>query len=664
MRLRVFVPSFLYAAAGVGAAFLGLASVAAAKEPAPQWALDAAKIPTPANAGDAAAVVLSDTRVITVDSDNRAVEQSRYAVRILQPEGRSYAHCYAEYDVDLKLDYLRSWTIAPGGRQFQAMKTDFIDSGAYDAPILQFTERIRTVIPPGADPGAVVVCETEQHLRPYMSSEFWQIQLPIPVVEESLDLILPSGGHYADSWSRYAPVKPVEVGPGDLRWEIKNMPALDLENLRATPPLEALAARTDVMWGSTAAQGVANQWRAIGEWQDQLEAGRADPTPEITAAAQQLVAGAPDFYTKLSRITEYIQKNIRYFIVVTGIGGWQAHYASEIFRNRYGDCKDKTTLLIAMLKAVGIRAYYLDVDSERGVINPAAPSLVGDHMVTAIELPEGENDPRLMARVKAVTGKTLLIFDPTDEETPVGLIRGQLQGAYGNLADGANSQVLEMPVLPPDSAGIDRTGSFVLAADGTLTGTDTSVFTGGEAANERYFLKDNDSNDVRRQMETSLSADLPGLTLKDYAFQQAGGLNQPLTLSLHLSAANYLHSAGSLILVRPRVFGSDARAVPDASQTAKHSYPIEIGYPGRWRSSFDITLPPGYAAVDTPDAVNVDVGFASYRSATTIKGNVLHYAREYIVRQVEIPDTEAANLRKLEGAIIEDEQGAAVLKKQ
>ena len=89
-----------------------------------------------------------------------------------------------------------------------------------------------------------------------------------------------------------------------------------------------------------------------------------------------------------------------------GIGGWQAHYAADIYRNRYGDCKDKTTLLISMLQAIGIRAYYLHVDSERGVIDPDAPSLIGNHMITAIEMPDGENDPRLMARVKASERQT------------------------------------------------------------------------------------------------------------------------------------------------------------------------------------------------------------------------------------------------------------------
>jgi hypothetical protein len=377
---------------------------AAAKDkslPVPPWALDAAKTPTPSTAGDAPAVMLFEEYLITIDAQNRAVERQRYAVRILKPQGRSDAHCEAEYDTDEKLNYFRSWTVAADGHQFQAMETDFKDVGAYGDREMQSSERFRIVNPPGADPGSVVVCEMEGSLRPYMSDEDWQIQLPIPVVDEALELALPPGGRYAESWSRFKPVKPVEIGANDLRWEIKDVPALDLENIHCTPPWEALAARMSIKWGDSAVKGVNDQWRAIGLWQEQLEEHRSDPTPEIAARAQELTAGAPDLYTKLSRITDFIQKNIRYFVVMRGIGGWQAHYAADIYRNRYGDCKDKTTLLIAMLQAIGVRAHYLHVDSQRGTINPEAPSLAGNHMITAIELPDGENDPRLLARVKS-----------------------------------------------------------------------------------------------------------------------------------------------------------------------------------------------------------------------------------------------------------------------
>jgi hypothetical protein len=608
--------------------------------------------------------MLFEEYLITIDAQNRAVERQRYAVRILKPQGRSDAHCEAEYDTDEKLNYFRSWTVAADGHQFQAMETDFKDVGAYGDREMQSSERFRIVNPPGADPGSVVVCEMEGSLRPYMSDEDWQIQLPIPVVDEALELALPPGGRYAESWSRFKPVKPVEIGANDLRWEIKDVPALDLENIHCTPPWEALAARMSIKWGDSAVKGVNDQWRAIGLWQEQLEEHRSDPTPEITARAQELTAGTPDLYTKLSRITDFIQKNIRYFVVMRGIGGWQAHYAADIYRNRYGDCKDKTTLLIAMLQAIGVRAHYLHVDSQRGTINPEAPSLAGNHMITAIELPDGENDPRLLARVKVANGKTLLIFDPTDEQTPVGLIRAALQGAWGNISNGADSQVVQMPVLPPEAAGRNRKGSFTLTSDGVLSGDVAEVFAGEEARQERTFIKENNSKDIHEELEKSIGAELPNLTFKGYEFHQTDELARPLDLDLHLSASSYAHPAGPLLLLRPRVLGSHARAVNDVMAGTPRAYPIEIGHPGKWRDSFDIAIPSGYVVDETPDPVDLDVDFASYKSAVSVKGNQLHYEREYVVRQVEIPPDKAADFRKLESAILADEKGTAVLKKQ
>ena len=633
-------------------------------QPAPQWAVDAAKTATPGSVADASAVVLFDEYLITVDEQHHAVERERTAVRILKPQGRGYSHCSIGYDVDEKLNYFHSWTIAPDGRQFQAMESNFVDRGAYEAPVLQFTERIRSVNPPGSDPGSTVVCETEVHLRPYIEEEDWDIQASIPIAYQALELALPPGGHYAESWRNYPAAKPSETEANHLRWEIKDMPALDLENLHAVPPFGALAARMSVKWGDAAVKGAENQWRSIGEWEEQLEAHRTDPTPEITARAQTLAAGAPDFYTKLSRITDFIQKNVRYFVVERGIGGWQAHFAGDIFRNGYGDCKDKTTLLIAMLQAVGIRAHYFHVDSRRGIIDPDAPSLVGNHMITAIELPAGENDARLMARAKSADGKTYLIFDPTDEVTPVGLIRSALQGAYGNISNGAESQAMRMPVLPPDSAGLNRKGTFSLTADGALTGDVAETFVGDDATQERWLIKDTDSKEIRETLERRLGSDLPGVTFKGFEFRQTADLDKPLDLDLHLNSANYAHSAGALLLLRPRVLGSHVLAVPDVMEGKPRRYPIELGHTGRWRDSYDITLPPGYVVDETPDPVDVDVDFASYHSTVTSQQNRLHYEREYVVKQVEIPAAKAADLRKLESAILTDEKGTAVLKKQ
>ena len=80
-------------------------------EPVPDWGLDAYKTHTPSYAGDAAAIILFDEYVETVDAQGRAVEREREAIRILKPQGR-HNTCEVSYDVDEKVNYFRVWTIA------------------------------------------------------------------------------------------------------------------------------------------------------------------------------------------------------------------------------------------------------------------------------------------------------------------------------------------------------------------------------------------------------------------------------------------------------------------------------------------------------------------------------------------------------------------------
>src|ERR1700722_12053558 len=168
----------------------------------------------------------------------------------------------------------------------------------------------------------------------------------------------------------------------------------------------------------------------------------------------------------------------------------------------------------------------------------------------------------------------------------------------------------------------------------------------------------------RFERRWSDGSDLPGLAFKDFEFHRETDLDKPLDLDLHLSSTNYAHAAGPLLLFRPRVLGSHVRNVPDVMEGKLRIYPIELGHPGRWKDSFDIALPTGYVVDETPDPVDLDVDFASYHSTITAKANTLHYEREFVVRQVEIPADKAGAFRKLESAILTDEKGTAVLKKQ
>ena len=629
------------------------------KQPVPQWGLDAYKTRTPDYAKDAASVILYDDYLETVDAQGRAVEREREAIRILKPQGRNRV-CGVSHDVDEKINYFRAWTIGADEKQYQAQEADFIEEGDTGVPIMLSTNKYRVVHPPAVDVGAVVICESEEVLKPYIQEAVWRIQSDVPFVYEAMEVDLPAGRNYAEGWHRFKGVKPVEVAPNHWRWEIKDMPGLTLRDVPSSPELAVLLARMTVQWGSAAVPGTDNQWRAIGQWVTTLEANRPDPSPEITAKVQQLIAGAPDFYTKLSRITQSIQKDIRYFVVMRGIGGLQANKASDIYRNRYGDCKDKTTLLISMLQVAGIHAFYVPVDHRRGMVDPEDPSLVGDHMITAIEIPADVHDARLKAVAEGSNGKRYLIFDPTDERTPVGNLPSNEQGGFGTLAAGSSSQVLSLPVLAPEANGTERKGAFTLAADGTLGGSMDTVHSGPEGGDFRSFLKYSDEKQRHDAWERMVTRDVPGAVLESFNVVEPDALDLPLEFHYKLKAGDYARKAGPLLLVRPRVIGSVAIPFNDKPRTV----PIDLTATGHWHDSYDIALPDGYVVDEMPDPVNLDTDFASYHSTISAKDKMLHYERDYTVKKVELPAEKQADFRHLEGAILSDERATVVLKKQ
>lgn len=659
MRKRVVLGLVMLSAAVVMSPAPGAASIFGKdKLPVPQWGLDAYKTRTPDYVKDASAVILYDEYVETIDGNGRAVEREREAIRILKPQGR-HNTCEVSYDVDEKINYFRVWTIGADEKQYPAQDTDFVEEGDTGIPVMLSTRKYRIARPPAVDVGAVVICESEEVMPPYFQEKNWRVQNGIPVVFEALEIDLPPGRAHSEAWHRYEGVKGQEIAPNHWRWEVKDMPALDLRDIPSHPEWTALAARMSVQWGDAAVAGKDGEWKALGQKYSDLEAHRADPSPEITTKVQELVTGAPDFYSKLSRITDYIQKNVRYFVVERGIGGWQSHPAADIFRNRYGDCKDKTALLISMLEVAGIHGFHVLVDHRRGVVDPDMPSFFGDHMITAIEIPKDVQDARLKAVVTAQDGKRYLIFDPTDEHTPVGNLPSNEQGGYGILVAGASSQVIPLPVLAPEANGTTRTGEFKLTADGALSGSVDASHSGPEGGDWRSFLKYSDEKERREYWEKHVGREVPGAVLESFSFVQPAALDQPLEFHYKLTANQYAHQAGSLLLLRPRVVGSDV--IPNDDKPRK--VPIDLNATGHWHDSFDIALPEGYTVDEMPDPVDLELDFASYHSTVSTKGNVLHYERDFKVTKVELPAEKQPEFHKLEGTILADEKSTVVLKK-
>ncbi len=628
----------------------------------PDWVKTAAEQPLPNLPQSARAVVLLDEETYTVDTKGQAVEHVRMVVKILRPQGRRLQETRpaVEYDKDSKVLSFHAWSIDPAGHEYAVKDNELADVSAGEGFELYSDSRARVADPPGRDPGGVIAWEYEKRERPYLAEADWLFQDELPRINQSFNLVLPPGYTFTTTWAHHPKVEPIDLENQKYRWEMNNEPAIDLERVPMSPSTWALAGRMTVHYsGPGLAFPEDGTWKGVGQWYTAISHDRLVSTAPIAAKAAELTAGKTDFYDKAEAIGEFVQRNIRYVAVEIGLGGDQPHFAADIFKGGYGDCKDKSTLLSAMLSTVGIHSDILLVDTRRGFIDPEDPSSWGDHAIAAIEIPKGYSSAKLHSVVTLANGKRYLIFDPTWEETPFGQVERNLQGSYALLVEGPDSQVIEIPVLSPDLNEIHRSATLTLAADGSLKGIAAESWTGDIASEPRHVLKEIDAEMQQKAFDHLIGEDLMAASLTDLKIENLSSLDKDLSTSFDLTADHFASSVGPLLMIRPRVFGS--YALPIDHKVRK--VPVNLRGTMQGTDSFDIQIPDGYTVDELPDPVKADVGFASYQSSTVLNGHTLHYTRTFTLRQVELPADKYGELQHLVALIAADEDSRVVLKR-
>lgn len=649
-----------------GAVFLGMVAlllapaVCCAGINIPDWVRQAAAQPMGVYPPDTNAVVLLDQTDFTVLGPGDYIEHSRHVVKVLRPDGRSQRELGVNLESNDKLQNIHAWTIDAAGREFEIKQKDFTQDNEYPSWMLYADDRSVEAQAPSPFPGSVIALEYEVRRHEWINELGWIFQDTIPVVQCVLNVTLPAGWEYRAAWTHGASIDPVQLGPNAWQWTLKNVPGIGEEREPMMPSLLSLAGRMSLSYFAPETKtGTAASWRQVGDWYAGLTRGRYTATPEISSKVQELTAGKPDFGAKLQALTSFLQSEIRYVEISIGIGGQQPHLASDVFRYRYGDCKDKVTLLKAMLEQAGVNSEYVLIDTRRGFVSPDVPSSWADHAIIAIELPQSVPTDAYRSVITSKSGKRYIIFDPTDEYTPVGSLRAELQDSYALMITDSGGELIKTPLMPPETNVLDRIGHFVLTADGELTGEISEDRGGDFAARERARLRNWDEQKRTEYFERYLGRSLQGFTLQGMNVLQADQFQKDVLINFKLSTPQYALQRGPLMLVRPRILGEHSTYV----ENKPRHYSIELGETAREVDDYEIEIPKGYAVDDVPSPANIDVGFASYESKVEVNGSKVRYWRKYIVRDLTVPPDKYPDWVRLQGVIGADETAAVVLKR-
>ena len=315
-----------------------------------------------------------------------------------------------------------------------------------------------------------------------------------------------------------------------------------------------------------------------------------------------------------------------------------------------------------MLQQVGIESYYLDVNTERGVITPETPATRWfDHVILAIKLPEGTSNSSLAMVYTHPKLGTLLIFDPTDQFTPLGQLSGALQAGYALLVTPDGGELIKVPQLSAGLSGITRKASAVLDAQGNLTGTFNERRLGDAAAEERARMKFVSADQDRlKAIEGILSGSLANFAITKASITSLQDTREPFQMDYSIAVQRYAKPAGDLLLVRPRLIGVRSSSLLETKEARQ--LPVIFDGPRRDTDTFEITMPAGYEVDDLPPAVDMDYSFASYHSKTEAAGNKLKYTRTLEIKELSVPMEKVDELRKFYRVIATDERNTAVLK--
>ncbi|HJX01537.1 MAG TPA: DUF3857 domain-containing protein [Terriglobales bacterium] len=622
----------------------------------PDWVRQAAAQPLTIYPAETKAVVLLDQTDYTVTAPGDYIEHSRWVLKILRPEGRDEGDLGLDLKRGEKLNYVHAWTVDASNHQYELKQKDFAEK-SFPSFILYQDIRFMTATAPSAGPGSVIAFEFEAQRHSYSNQINQFFQEANPVREVKISLTLPTGWEFKDSWSSESAVKPSQTSAGRWEWTAHDLSGIDPEPMM--PKRFVLLGRLAIAYFPPGETGNMASWSALGHWYTGLTTGRREPSPEIVQKVEGLTAGKTDFDSKIRVLSTYLQSEIRYVAIEIGIGGYQPHAASDIYRYHYGDCKDKATLLSSMLHVAGIDSNYILIDTDRGFVNPAVPSVWFNHAILAIEIPAEIKTSQYRSALSAKDGKRYIIFDPTDEYTPVGSLRAELQNSYALLVTESGGELIRTPLLDPDANTIHRTGHFVLTSDGGLSGEVSEDRGGDFASRERGRLHNWDEHERTQYFEHYLGRSLQAFTLDSFDIQQAEQFQKDILINFKFSTPQYGQTRGPLMLVRPRVLGESSVSV---EHKPRH-YSVELAETKREIDSYEIEIPKGYAVDDIPDPAKIDVGFASYQSKFEVDGAKLHYWREYIVRDLSVPPEKFVDWVRLQGVIGADESAAAVLKR-
>ena len=379
------------------------------------------------------------------------------------------------------------------------------------------------------------------------------------------------------------------------------------------------------------------QWQDISKWYWNLSKPHLDmTTPDMQQTVDRLTANAPTDLDKVKAIFYFVSNKIRYsgLTLETNRPGFEPHDVCVTFNKKYGVCRDKAGLLVAMLRLAGFQAYPVLINI--GAIRDMhVPQPDFDHAIACVELKKGE----------------YTLMDPTDENTRDLLPSYDCHRSY--LVCKPEGETLRLsPVPSPEKHMLYVKTTGTLDANGVLNATSELSFEGVNDDAYRNHLSHLKPDEQKDFFEGRLKESVPGAMLTSYHLTPENILDTsiPLHVQLKFSAVGLTANGGGKSVVSlpliSKGLGVANRILLGDVGLQKRKYPLIIETTCGVREDLSLKLTGGFAApLALPELSSVNDPSMSYSENVSCANDSLDCSRELKLKSVEFSPEQYSKMK-------------------
>jgi transglutaminase-like putative cysteine protease len=568
------------------------------------------KFPTQEDYPEVDGVVIFESYDVNMDFDTNYdlfTNETVHVVKKLFKNIEDYASVEIPIYSDQQLREIQARTIKQDGTIIMLKKKDFytITGQGDESVFYSDTKTVRFTFP-AIEKGCIIEYKYTIRKDYPFRRDVWYIQNYIPTLRNQYRLAVPKILMEQYDWRwRYKSynyeigepdvIKPISAEQSTLRqkiiftWSLKDIPAFESE--RMMPP------HNNYFGHVKFAPDNWRTWNDISSWYyKKLFEPQLILTDKIENLAKQITKNSNNDLDKIQNVYNYIQ-GLRYVAIELGIGGYQPSLPQIVLERQYGDCKDKSILLISLLKSLGITAKpVLVLTTSTGTIDSEFPSLNFNHMIVKAETKDGK----------------FFWMDPTVKFCKLGELPWQCEGINVLiLNEDGTSKMERTPYSNHDQNITDIEIQVSINSFKEASFKVSIKYKGEENFRNRHYFSDRTDKEMREFCKALIIDDYLNATISNYSFSNLDSLNSDLTLNFDFAIPNAIQQQGDLYFLNVDPF----KLLDDMGWLLKEirNYPIKFKYPYTIKKRITINFPERYFIIrNMPENIYLSSDNLSY----------------------------------------------------